>query len=473
MSNELKNFNLLQHQKEGVDFVIRNNGIAALFWSIGLGKTLGGLSSFFAMKQTTPNLKLIVFCPTALIEGAWGEDIKKFTNYTYVNLRKAKKITPADIYVINYESLISKNKFATLATVLTNNVNMAVLDESSFIKNHSAERTKRLLAIRDCFKYRIIMSGTPAPNSDLEYWAQMRFLNNDIFHKSFGAFKNTYFHLERDGKTMPANGMMLSRAGARDILSKGWKYTISPENRRLLLAKIMPFCHWRKLEECIDLPPQIDETRIITMGPNQTKIYKDMHRHAVAEIQNEEIAATVAVTKLIKLRQATSGFMMDSLGAVQTIGENPKMNELINVLEEAGDQQVIIWANFRHEIESITDALQGKEVASLYGGTNNKDEIIEGFKQGRIKYLVANPHSVGHGLTFTNCSLQVFYSMDYSWETYTQARGRTHRFGQKSTCVYVHLLCEDSIDITVYDILKKKGDAQELVREFLKGGKHG
>jgi SNF2 family DNA or RNA helicase len=470
MSNELKNFNLLQHQKEGLDFVIQNNGIAALFWSIGLGKTLGGISSYFAMRQKTPDLKLIVFCPTALIEGAWGEDIKKFTNYTYVNLRKAKKITTADIYIINYESLISKNRFAMLATVLSNNITMAILDESSYIKTYNAGRTKKLLAIRDYFKYRIVMSGTPAPNSDMEYWAQMRFINRDIFHKSFGAFRNTYFHLERDGKTMPANGMMLSRAGARDILSKGWKYTISPENRRRLIARIMPYCHWRKLEECIDLPPQIDETRLITMGPNQTRIYKDMHRHAVAEIRSTEIAATVAVTKLMKLRQATSGFMMDSLGEVQGIGENPKMNELMNVLEEAGDQQIIIWANFRHEIATIMEALKGESAASLYGGTPNKDEIIEGFKTKKIKYLVANPHSCGHGLTFTNCSLQVFYSLDYSWESYTQARGRTHRFGQKSTCIYIHLLCEESIDVTIYEVLKRKGDAQELVREFLREG---
>ena len=105
----------------------------------------------------------------------------------------------------------------------------------------------------------------------------------------------------------------------------------------------------------------------------------------------------------------------------------------------------------------------------LYSGTpgHKRQDEIEKFKDGRNRFLIAHPASAGHGLTFVNSSIQIFYSLNYSWEQYEQAKGRTHRPGQKNNCVYIHLLCEGTIDHIIYKVLQKKGDNQEIIKEFL------
>lgn len=458
---------LFNHQKEAVKFLIHNKGIGAIYHEIGMGKTLTVLETFTRLKKINEKLKLYVVCPLSLIEGAWGEDIKKFTKYKYRNLhekrkRKQKK-PPFDIYIVNYEWLLHNN----LLDYTEQQANsMIVLDESSKIKNYKAAITKELLAINDKFKYRILMSGTPAPNLETEYWAQMTFLNYGIFHYKFHAFKNHFFHLSRGNQVM--KGQFLTRSAAREIFSSGWEYAITDEKRKELMNCIKPYCHYADKNECLDLPDRIDEVRDIYMQPKQNNIYNQMRKNCVAEIKGKNIIAQVALTKIMKLRQITSGFAFDEHGVARAIdGVSPKIAELQNIIEQTGKKQLIIWCQFHWEIEAIQKIIGNCSVLYSKTPANKRQEEIDKFKQGKNRFLVAHPASAGHGLTFVNCSIQIFFSLNYSWEQYEQAKGRTHRAGQKTKCLYIHLICEDTIDKIIYDTLLRKGNAQDIVRKFL------
>ena len=421
---------LFDHQQKAVEW-FRGKTAGALFHEIGCGKTLTALKIYESLLQYEKGLKLLVICPLSLIEGAWGEDINKFTEYKYCNLRKNKSqyipLEKYDIFIINYESLKGN-----IVRIQQCNKWMIALDESSKMKNHSAGITKHLLSIRDYFKYRVIMSGTPAPNSEAEYWAQMRFLSDKIFHPKFFAFRNHYFHYSRGNMRVPIKqGQIIATASGKSVYSQGFQLAISEQRRQQMADRMAPWCNWVKKHDCLDLPETVDEIRYIEMKGEQLKAYREMKIEAITEIQNADIVAMVALTKIMKLRQITSGFAIDDKGCDRPIqGVNPKLNELKAILEEAGSQQIIIWGTFHYEIEKIRNDLGGS-ACTLYGKTKDREDSINGFKEGRYKYLVAHPKSAGHGLTFVNCHTQVFFSLDYSWESYEQARGRTDRAGQK------------------------------------------
>lgn len=461
---------LFKHQQEAVDFAISKNGRAAIFHEMGLGKTRTAIEIYTRLRQRTPNLKMLVVAPLSLLDAAWGNDLAKFSSYSYQNLHEDETFSEKfDVYVINYEKLQSEKRVESIAKFAANHPVLCVLDESSRLKNFKSLTAKTLLKLRDKFAFRIIMSGTPAPNCETEYWAQMQFVSAGIFSDSFYAFRNTWFHLEKQGVKLITQGSFMSKQAAARIFKEGYKYEMTPANREKLMKTISSWCHWGKKADCLDLPERIDEIRTVELGSKQRKVYNDLKRHMITEIQGSEITAQAALTKLMKLREVTSGFAFNEQGEALEIGESPKIDELIEVVQESGNQQIIIWANFHWEIRKIWEALSSYgQVVTLYSETESRNESVRDFLDGRARFLVAHPRSAAHGLTLVNCCLQVFFSLDYSLESYEQARARTHRAGQVNTCVYVHLIAKDSIDEEILEILKKKANAQELIYKIFK-----
>lgn len=462
---------LFNHQQKAIGFAIRNNACCALFHDPGLGKTLTALEvfKFYRSKQ----LKLFVVCPLSLINSAWGADINKYTNFSYASYRDIKGNIP-DIVIVNYKTLISKKHHRSILDMLVKHRFMCVIDESSRLKNHRSVTAKTMLSIANMFDYRMILSGTPMPNSELELWAQINFIKPNLLHQSFYAFKNIFFHLERRGQTMPT-GRIVSRMQMRDIFSQGWRYSITAQKREQLMKLIAPYVDWVKKEDAVDLPEQTEQIREIDLSAQERKHYQDMKTRLITTIGDVEIVAQVALAKLMKLRQVTSGFcyglnMQDETLAIP-IGYPSKLKELKELLEELGPRQLIIWIQFHYEVEYITKMIAetcgGHSIATLYSQTKDKDGEIERFKSGKARYLVAHPRSAGHGLTFTNCDCAIFYSLDYSWESYEQAKDRIHRIGQSNKCLYIYLLAKNSIDNVLFNVLEKKQDIQEAVYEII------
>lgn len=457
--------NLFKHQQEAVNFAIKANGKCALFHDPGCGKTRTSLEVFSQLRKKEPDLRMLVVCPISLINSAWIEDINKFTDFTAEPYARMGARIP-DIVIINYELLISKRILPEIRNLILKYPFMCVLDESSRLKNNKSITTKELLYLAPFFAHRLVLSGTPMPNSELELWGQIRFLRSDIFDKSFYAFRNKYFHLERNGKQMQGQGQIMTRQMMRTIMMQGWKYTISQFNREHLMFKIKNCAHWVRKEDAIDLPEKIDQIREVTLSGPEMSAYNNMRDNLVAEIAGQTVAAPVALTKIMKLRQATSGFLYNADGTALPTGKT-KIHELEDTIEELGSRQAIIFVEFHYEIEQISAMLAKKygadQVVTLYSGTTDKDESIRKFQSKEVRYLVAHPKSAAHGLTFVNCDTIVFYSLDYSWESHEQARNRTHRIGQKNKCLYIYLIAKGTIDETLLGVLQKKKDLQELV----------
>jgi len=456
---------LFKHQSDAVEFAVRNRGSCALFHDPGLGKTRTCLEIFKRYRQTDPKLRLFVVCPLSLVNAAWGEDIKRFTEFSHAPLKQIKGDLP-DIVIVNYEALISRKYLPTIHRLVMDYQFMCVLDESSRLKNHKSVTTKTLLAMTECFRYRVIASGTPMPNSEAELWGQISFVRPYLLPHSFYAFRNTYFHLERDGEIM-TTGRYVSRDEMREILTQGWKYEITAESQRQLMHEISPVTHWVKKEEALDLPEKIDEVREVQLSAKESKAYEEMRDLLVTEIEGQEITAQIVLTKLMKLRQATSGFFYAEDGKAVEVDKASKLKELEEVIEELGVQPLIIWVQFHHEVHVIQRMLAAKygsdQVTTLYSETENRDKEINRFKNNQVRFLIAHPRSAAHGLTFINCNTMIFYSMDYSYEAHAQARDRIHRIGQSNKCLYIYMIATGTIDEQLLMVLQRKKGLQDAV----------
>lgn len=462
---------LFEHQKQCVEFIKKRNFSGAIYADIGCGKTLMALGSFAEARKLDPHLRLLVICPISLIHAAWSADVEKFTTFTTHSLRE-RKFQKADIYIVNFESVTKAEPI--IKDLAIHHRLMVVIDESQKMKNHKSAISKLLLSMQALFDHRVIMSGCPAPNGYAEYWAQMRFIDPTIFHKSPYVFLSEYFHLKRGNQTIDAAPK--NKYAMREVFSNGFKYAITEAKKNALLEKIQPYCFFADIDKCLDLPPVVTVTREAQMTPDLKRVYKELEKTLVTEIQGVDIATPVALTKLMKLRELCGGFILTADGQTLTV-DCPKIEVLNEILEDAGQKQVIIWNNFTWEANRIIKELGRENCAVLNGDVKDKDVEIKDFQEGRKRYLVAHPKSGGAGLTFVNSCLMVDYSLDYSHDNAVQTQGRFRRPGQKSThLTRVRIIMKDSIDEIILGVLEGKYQEWEIVRLFLaktKGGNDG
>ena len=456
---------LFNHQQKAL--ILGREGNLALFHQCGCGKTCTALNiiKHWKAKGVVPAL---VVCPLSIIEAAWLEDCQKFTpELSIINLwskkpaeRKERLAEQADIYVANYETF--KNLYQSIKL---KGFGVLIVDESSKMKNPTSQITRALLSLaglpmrkKGSIKYqaddniiphRYVLSGTPAPNDESEYWAQLKFITgsgNKCFNDNYYAFRGRYFYSISIGLT----GQKIFR----------FRKSMQQE----LQDTMQPFVHVVKKTDALDLPEQTHQIRKIQLTGKERRTYETMKTEKILQFQDEVVLSRTALTEIMKLRQLTSGFAYTDTGFIQT-GKS-KLNELKNLLEEIGEQ-TIIWANFKYEIRQLRKELPDSSV--LWSENVERDKIIKDFQSGTKKYLIANPQSAGHGLTFINCRYAVYYSLNYSYEMQKQSQERIHRIGQKRSCTYYYLIAENTIDEIIYKTIQKKENLSSTILDYLKG----
>lgn len=454
---------LLEHQAMAVEKAISQNGNICLWHEMGLGKTFTSLSIFQQLKFNNDKLKCLVACPLSLIEGAWRKEAEEM-GFTLWNLNDT--LYPQkewDIVALNYESFVrSKKRMEVLNKILPQHDFMAILDESQNIKTHDSKTTKMFLTASHYFKHRVCMSGTPAPLDETDYWSQIRFVNPDVFSKNFYLFRNKYFCLSNGESEIHLS----SPRGVAEWYRRGFKYRINNKIKEDFFKQINSISHSANKKECLDLPEKTYLTKYCYMDDEIKRHYTTMSKLMFAVVNDEQITASLALSKVMKLRQITSGFIINE-GKVLKLKTNPKFELLKETLSEIGNKQVIIWASFVNDIKLITSGLEGN-VECIYGDTpkEKRAEILDKFRSGKTQYLVANPSTVGFGVTLTNCSYSMYYSLSHEGELYFQSQDRIHRIGQNNQCTYIHLIMKDSIDELVLTSLTNKWDSQKLLWEF-------
>ena len=199
-----------------------------------------------------------------------------------------------DARIINPEKLI-REKFESNEIY-----DVLLIDESQKLKNPKSKISQLLYQSKRRFKYIYLLSGSPSPNTDMEFYGQLRMVadigTEQMFYKRF-------FRLVRRGKTMPYPDY---RPG--DYFKEGWKpYTI---NKEVLKRYVSQFADFKSKEECLDLPKKLFVPRYFELSRKEMKAHNEMKKNLVTIIDDYELAVENEMLKLLPLRQFTSGFQI-------------------------------------------------------------------------------------------------------------------------------------------------------------------
>ena len=456
---------------------IKGNREFALLMEMGCGKTKVLIDSSAYLYDNGYINGLLVVCPNG-VKGTWINEIETHCpdhvekNVVLWTGKKTKKhedelqslfITePAKVHlnvlIMNIDAFAtSRGKDFARRFLMTRQALMTI-DESTTIKNVSAQRTKAVTKLGLAARFRVIMTGSPITKSPEDLFSQCFFLNPDLLgFSSIYTFKNRYCVMVR-----------------RSYGGRSFNEVVEYKNLEELHYKLKYFSYRVLKKDALDLPDQMWMKRFVPLTTEQLDAYVQMKKTALVEIQKGSLTTTSVLAQLIRLHQIVCGHMSTDDGRVVSLTNN-RIKELLAILEEHGGK-AIIWATYRHDIEEICDALGRKygprSTVDFYGDTPEKDrqKSIELFQNDeKVKYFVGNPTTGGRGLTLTKASLAVFYSNNYDLEIREQAEARNHRIGTDNKVTYIDLVAKGTVDEKIILSLRNKIDlATKVLAEDLR-----
>ena len=446
---------LFAHQQDAYVFALdtfEKGKAVALLADMGTGKSMMTIAITGTLEADKGVKKMLVVCPKSIV-GVWEDEFRKFADYRYAltvldgTMEKKRSSfnymqgAALQIIVVNYESCWR------LETEISKwNPDLIVCDESSKIKTPSASQSKALHRLGRQSKYNIILTGTPITGSPLDIFSQYKFLDDSIFGTSFYLFRNRYAIL----------------GGYQNRMIVGYRHLDE------LVEKVHSIAFRIKIEDAVDLPPFIDETRAITLEPKAQSLYRMLEQDCYAELANGEVTARNVLTQLLRLAQCTGGFIRDDIkGEAQQVS-GAKLDALEDIIDTCLDEEkkVVVFARFVPEIEAIAAMLKKKKIgyAQIYGATTDRADQVKKFQEDpEIKVFIGQLQTTGMGLTLTAANVAVFYSLDFSYANYEQSRARIHRIGQKQKCLYIHLVGKGTVDEKILTALKHKGDIAKIM----------
>jgi SNF2 family DNA or RNA helicase len=363
------------------------------------------------------------------------------------------------ILIMNVEALSTKKGKQFAEKFLSCHKTLMAIDESTTIKNPGAIRTKTIIGLGKYVLYKRILTGSPVTKSPLDLYTQCWFLDPWLLdQQSYYSFRTKY-------------------ALTRKINVNGRQIEIVVAYRNLgeLSEKLKPFSHRVLKDDCLDLPPKTFMKRTIQLTDEQKKVYDQMKKLALAELNGKMITTVNVITQLMRLHQITCGHFKSDDGTTQTLKSN-RLDELMDVLSEM-EGKAVIWAHYRYDIEVIVEAIKKQygdnSVVTYYGDTSTDDrqkaiKLIQD-PNSSVRFIVGTPQTGGYGITLTGASTMIYYSNGYDLEKRQQSEARIDRIGQTKNMTYIDIIAEGTVDEKIVKALRTKVNiATEVMGEELK-----
>lgn len=518
---------LMQHQVDGVKFLEAMDGVGALLFDPGVGKTYTTLAYIDRLAQNVyDEVRVLVIAPLTAAD-TWVLQ-PPFIMDSMVKARMlqgstAKIITDiaaaADWINVPYAHISVDHKGSRAAQVSGNRVtilsmsagavstwcktgtqgrtktvqmlrairkyapHVIVVDESHIIKSASANISKAMYQIGQIAPHRIILTGTVNPHSPLDVYGQWRFLAPWTFSDQHGAAYTDHPDQMTDADKREVRPWPWGRFRDRYAIPGGYKgkgiggyQNLDELNDRIAERSMVV-----RKEDALDLPPVTDIDVHVTLSPKEAKAYDEMMNELVMQLESGELLeAPNPLAKYMKLRQITAGFAKDTTtGDVHIIG-HAKRKAVKEVVETqlAGENRVVVFAYFRSECKMLADMLKarGVTVELITGDTPARERLairrrfanVSG-NPGRV-ILVAQARtmslSVNELVTAQNA---VFASMSERRDDWIQARGRLDRKGQKGHHVtFWNVYVPDTVDSVMLSNHKARGDLEKALLDHVR-----
>ena len=343
--------------------------------------------------------------------------------------------------ITNVESFRDEKIANTIKTLCDKKIiNMCVADEMHKMKNPTSQQTKGFLkCLPEC---RIGMTGTPLMNNPLDLYVILKWLGYETH--AFYSFKQHY--------------CVMGGYGGYEII--GYR------NMQELTAKVKDIMLRRLKTDVLDLPEKIYVDEYVDMTPKQSVIYKEVECSVKANIDLIK-SNNNPLSQLIRLRQATgyTGILSSE------VKESAKLDRMEDIVEEvvANDNKCLIFSNWTQMTDIICERLLKTypgAVTCITGGTNdfNRQSAVDRFQRDdTCKIIVGTIGAMGTGLTLTAGTTIIFVDEPWNKALFDQAVDRAHRIGTTSNITIYSLMCKDTIDERIHQIIYKKGEMSDAI----------
>ncbi|WP_407382929.1 SNF2-related protein [Ruminococcus sp.] len=389
---------LRRYQEWGVKYVVARRRVL-LGDEMGLGKTVQAIAVMVHLRNEGAT-HFVVVCPASVLTN-WCREIGKHSDLTVTKVHGSGKenairhwISEGGVAVTTYET----TAVFDLEGGFT--IDMLTVDEAHYIKNPSAQRTVNVKRLCESAQRLLFMTGTALENRVGEMATLITILNPSV------------------------------AADIRPMLS----LSSAPQFREA----VAPVYYRRKREDVLtELPELVESCEWCDLLPEEKRIY----REAIAE-QNFMAARRVS-------------WNVDDLNA------SSKARRLLEIVADAREQErkVLIFSFFLDTVSKIVSLLGESCMEPITGSVSpaRRQEIIDEFDRAPSgSALVAQIQSGGTGLNIQSASVVIMCEPQLKPSIENQAISRAYRMGQARSVLVYRLLCDDTVDERIMEILKQK-----------------
>ena len=455
-----------EHQIDGFNYGLQNEK-----WLLadeqGLGKTKQIIDIAVAKKLEYGYKHCLIICGVNGLKWNWKNEIATHSNETcHILGQKFRKdgrmiigsntdklndvlalgstkisanLTIPDYFIVTNVETLRDEKIVAEIVKLTKSgvINMIAFDECHKAKAHTSQQAKGILKLSA--ETMIAMTGTPIMNKPLDLYTILKWLGYESH--AFYSFKNHY--------------CVMGGYGGYEVV--GYK------NLDELQERLNDIMLRRLKKDVFDLPDKLYIDEYVEMTPKQAIIYKEVTSAIKANIDNIKMQNN-PLAELIRMRQAT-GYTGILSSTVQESAKLDRMEELVEEAIENG-KKVVIFSNWTQMTDIIVERLKRYYPSVITGQTKDSErqEEVDAFQTNpACKVIVGTIGAMGTGITLTAGTVEIF--MDHPWNRalYDQAVDRCHRIGQSENVTVYNLLCKDTIDERVWNIVKKKGQIADNI----------
>lgn len=453
------------HQLKGVKY-----GLEYDRWFLGdeqgLGKTKQVIDIAVARKLQYGYKHCLIVCGVNTLKWNWVNEIHTHSNEdAYILGQRTKKgkikIGSMNNKLDDLRNLFSEDNFISFPYFLVTNVesfrdkdfadtvkelckkgiiNMCAADEMHKMKNPTAQQTKGFLkCLPEC---RIGMTGTPLMNSPMDLYVILKWLGYETH--AFYSFKKHY--------------CVMGGYGGYEIVGYQHMDQLTAQVNEIMLRRLK--------SEVLDLPEKIYVDDIVEMEGKQAVMYKEVEAGLKADYISGDIDLTNPLSALIRLRQTTGypGILSD------TITESAKLDRMEDIVEEciANNEKVIIFSNWTQMTDVISDRIlkTGWSPLVITGETKDEDRqsYVKMFQElPNYPVIIGTIGAMGTGLTLTAATTVIFVDEPWNKALFDQAVDRAHRIGQKNNITIYSIMCKDTIDERIHNLIYKKGAMSDAI----------
>ena len=417
---------LMPFQKEGVAFALSvAEGRVMIADEMGLGKTVQAIAFASAYRSAWP---VLIIAPSS-VKLNWADELEKWLmlepgNINIVSSRSdAGPVSSCPVTVVSYGMFTSKSAVAEV--LKKQKFKVVILDESHYIKNQTALRTKMIAPLVKASTYCALLSGTPALAKPVELFPQVSGLRPDLF-SNWRAFTQRYCA----PKLMPW-GMDYNGSSHLDELHG--------ELRKFMVRRL-------KRKVLSQLPRKRRQRISLSIGKSKEmkkvqELFEDLNGLRLDALLDNFEAHNGVVDPQDMDDAAYQRFQQRNiLSSIFTATGEAKKSAVCEYLSDLAQctEKFIVFAHHHTMLDAIEEQLVRSKISYMRidGSTSSRDrhDYVERFQNEKEDCRVAllGVTSAGQGITLTAAHTIVFAELHWTPGVLSQAEDRAHRIGQEN-----------------------------------------